>query len=124
MKTDLATSIGVAIVGVIIAFFVCNLLVGDPDPISFKTIDYSVTADLASPDIEVFNYRALNPTVEVYVGECNEYDANGNCIDGSVIDDNTIIEEDTTYIDENSTSDEGNIEPTDTEQPTPGGGTP
>jgi|GEM_PF-743739 len=115
MKTDLATSIGVAIVGALVAFFVCNLFVGEIEDVSFQTIDLSVSADLAEPNIEVFNYKALNPTVEVYVGQCSEFDGYGNCLDGTIIEDNFEIEEDSSNdeslpSDEASSSDETIVE--------------
>lgn len=79
MKTDLATSIGVAILGVLIAYFVCNFFIGPIESVSFKTIEQDVDATLAEPNVNVFNYKALNPTVEVYVGNCGERDENGEC---------------------------------------------
>lgn len=88
MKSDLATSIGVAIIGVVAAYFVCNIFIGDIEPVKVKTVDASVSATLANPDPEVFNYRALNPTVEVYVGECTEYNESGECLDGTIIENN------------------------------------
>ena len=91
MKTDLITSIGVAIAGFLIAFFVTNLLVPDLGEFQVKTLDDSANtsangynyADLDQPDPEVFNYEALNPTVEVYVGNCAETDENGECVEDS-----------------------------------------
>ena len=81
MKTDLVTSIGAAILGSIIAFVAVNMLLPEIEPVSFKKIDDpSMSYDLTEPDEEVFNARALNPTVEVYVGDCTEYDIYGNCI--------------------------------------------
>lgn len=103
MKTDLASSIGVAIVGIIIAYFLTNLLVVDPikqanTDVTVKSVDSSIGTELAEPDPEVFNYKALNPTVEVYVGNCEEYDsATGECIDANAsIIEESIIEESTT----------------------------
>lgn len=83
MKNDLVTSIVVAIVGILIAYFVCNLFAGDIPEFSFSTIDSSVSADLVDPDPEVFNYKAINPTVEVYVGNCEGSDNYEECINGS-----------------------------------------
>ena len=88
MKLDMFTAIGVAIGGVLIAFFITNLLFKEPEPYSVPIIDTSASstadnfdyANLSEPDNEVFNYDALNPTVEVYVGECDEYDSDGNCV--------------------------------------------
>lgn len=84
MKTDLASSIGIGIAGVLIAYFVCNLFVGPIDDVTIKTVDSSFSTDIAEPNPEIFNYRAINPTVEVYVGDdddCVEFDDNGECID-------------------------------------------
>lgn len=76
MKNDLVSAIGIAVLGVLIAFFACKLIVGPIEDFSFKKINTSVSADLVNPDPEVFNYKAIDPTVEVYVnGDC----PNGDC---------------------------------------------
>ena len=84
MKTDLATSIVVAVVGVIAAYFVCNLFIGPLESFSFSTLDptSNVSAEVEQPNPEIFNYRALNSTVEVYVGDCQEF-VDGECVDGT-----------------------------------------
>ncbi|MBQ3353399.1 hypothetical protein IJG89_03630 [Candidatus Saccharibacteria bacterium] len=84
MKTDLFSSIGIAIAGVLIAYFVCNLFVGEIEDFSFKTVKSTVSADVSTPNPEVFNYKALNPTVEVYVGDCTEFNSYGECIDDKI----------------------------------------
>ena len=81
MKTDLVSSIGVAIMGVIIAYFVCNLLIPPIEDFTVKTIDSSTNANIIDPNPEVFNYKAINPTVEVYVGDCTELNDQGECIE-------------------------------------------
>lgn len=81
MKADLTTSILAAIFGFVIAFVVCNFLVPGISDFSFKTLGTSIDASLAEPDANVFNYRAINPTVEVYVGDCAEYNEQGECIE-------------------------------------------
>ncbi len=81
MKSDLATSIAIAIVGVLIAYFTCNLLTGEIPGFSFSAIDSSTSsdfADLAEPNPEIFNYKAINPTVEVYVGNGSSDTNQGN----------------------------------------------
>jgi hypothetical protein len=83
MKNDLATAIVVAILGVVIAYFGCNMFTGEIEPVSVKTVDSSFSTEIPEPDPELFNYKAINPTVEVYVGEggdCRVYDSNGECI--------------------------------------------
>lgn len=86
MKSDLFTSIAVFAVGTVIAFITCNMILPGIEDFEIKTIDIDSDTSLAEPDAEVFNYRAINPTVEVYVGEgCETYDENGNCIDNGVL---------------------------------------
>ena len=82
MKVDLTSAIVAAIAGIVIAYFVTsNFLIKTPNPVTVKTLNGSIGTDLSDPDPEIFNYRALNPTVEVYV-DCSNYDANGSCLDG------------------------------------------
>ena len=61
-----------------LTFIASSFLLGDPDAryLKHKTI-CKITADLTSPDPEVFNVDAINPTVEVYVGSCEDVDRNG-----------------------------------------------
>lgn len=90
MKADLATTIVAATVGILVSYFVADFLIGDIEGFPLKTVDSSISADITEPNIEIFNFKALNPTVEVYVGDCEQYDENGECID-----DNSILEEGT-----------------------------
>ncbi len=77
-RSDIFTVTFVASVGVFLTFIACSFLLGDPDTryLKHKTIG-KITADLTSPDPEVFNVDAINPTVEVYVGSCEDVDRNG-----------------------------------------------
>lgn len=74
MKTDLASSIGIAIVGVLIAYFVCNIFISSIEDYTFSVVTTGVSAEPSNPDPEIFNYEALNPTVEVYVGDSTDND--------------------------------------------------
>ena len=116
MKFDLYTSIGVAVLGVLIAFFATNFFIQPLEDYKFTAIDDASNSDsakdynyanLEEPSNEVFNYDALNPTVEVYVGKCENYDENGDCID-SQIEGAGEEEEETT--DDNSDSETGDQE--------------
>ena len=81
MKSDLATAVIAAIIGVVGSYFVCNFFVGEPELIDVRTIDNtSVTSTVMEPNPELFNVDAQNPTVEVYIGECSEYDEDGECL--------------------------------------------
>ena len=77
-RSDIFTVTFVASVGILLTFIVSSFLLGDPDVkyLKHKTIG-KITADLTSPDPEVFNVDAINPTVEVYVGSCEDVDRNG-----------------------------------------------
>lgn len=85
MKNDLATAIVAAITGVLVAYFVSNMVISNfaKSTYSVKNVDSSVSTDLADPDKEVFNYKSLNPTVEVYVGNCTNVNMYGECADES-----------------------------------------
>lgn len=97
LKTDLATSIIAAVIGVVISYVICNLLLPPLENVTFNTLSSSNNYTLVEPNDDVFNFRALNPTVEVYVGDCSEYDENGECKDNitSVSEDETTTEDET-----------------------------
>ena len=77
-RSDIFTITFVASVGILLTFIASSFLLGDPDAryLKHKTIG-KITADLTNPDPEVFNVDAINPTVEVYVGSCEDVDRNG-----------------------------------------------
>ncbi len=81
MKTDLLSSSIIAIIGAVIAFFVCQTIFGEIEDVSFKVVGGNVSATVAEPNPEIFNYKALNPTVEVYVGDCTQLSDSGECLD-------------------------------------------
>jgi len=111
MKTDLVTSITAAVLGAVIAFFVCNLFLPARENVSIKTLENADSNyTLSDPNVDVFNFRALNPTVEVYVGDCTEYDENGKCKEDNpeeeIDDDIIIIDDDTEEESEEEESEE------------------
>lgn len=60
----------IASVSVLIAYFVANALpiFKDVDkPVTVKTAD-KITSEIKAPDTTVFNKDAINPTVEVIIG--------------------------------------------------------
>ena len=78
-QSDIFTLILVAGIGTLASFFVCSALLGDPDEASteFTRLSQVISADLTEPDPEIFNSTAINPTIEVYVGDCEDIDQNG-----------------------------------------------
>ena len=108
MKTELVSAISAAIAGVLISYFLCGVIFVKPiEDVTIKVIDSEVITTLTDPDPEVFNYKALNPTVEVFVGNCAEYDNYGECAE--------VITEETTTIEETTPSES----PVPAESPTP-----
>lgn len=75
---DIVAVVFVSIVGAVAAFFAVNSFLGDLNEksVTFNT-PMEVTTDLAEPDPEIFNLEAINPTVEVYVGNCKDDDHDG-----------------------------------------------
>ena len=78
-QSDIISLVLIASVGTLAAFFVCQAIMGDPNEASvkFKSLSSVITSKLVDPDPEVFNSTAINPTVEVYVGGCEDVDQNG-----------------------------------------------
>lgn len=82
MKNELATAILAAVAGFVIAFFVTNLFFGEIEDFTLTTIEGTLSTDIVDPNVEVFNSNALNPTVEVYVGDdCQNVSESGECLD-------------------------------------------
>ena len=97
MKKDLATAIGTALISAVVAYFLSNLLIVPMvvpiEEQKIKQIDSNFSLDIATPSSEVFNYRSLNPTVEVYVGDCKELNEYGECIDEETLQSlNDVVE--------------------------------
>ncbi len=78
-QTDVFSIIFVAGVGILASFFACRAIMGDPSDATteFKELNSVISSDLVQPSAEIFNSQAINPTVEVYVGDCEDIDKNG-----------------------------------------------
>ena len=87
MKQDLTTSVFAAIIGALVAYFVCNMFLPELQDVTFSTIGETEVFNLAEPDTEVFNFRSVNPTVEVIVGSCTDLGENGVCNDNVFVTD-------------------------------------
>ena len=77
-QSDIFTIVIIALVGTLAAFFGVSSFLGDPDKATAEIVTVQdVSASLTEPDSELFNSYAINPTVEVYVGNCEDVDHNG-----------------------------------------------
>lgn len=81
IKKELSMAIMVAILGIMLSFAMCNIFLGPIEDVKIKTLESSTSASLVEPDENIFNFNALNPTVEVYVGNCENRDNLGRCLD-------------------------------------------
>ena len=81
MKTSDYVTVGfIAVFVTVIAYFLVNSLLGDPSEASvrFEYLDSAeAVSSYAEPDKEVFNAAAINPTVEVYIGSCEDQNLDG-----------------------------------------------
>ncbi len=85
-QSDIFTVVAVAIVGIVVSALLLNMILGNPDEksVSFKVVEV-IEPSLDNPDPEVFNPEAINPTVEVYVGDCVDQDQNGELDEAELI---------------------------------------
>lgn len=74
-KSDIVTITFVAILCMVVSFFVVRAIVGDPDQktITFQDVEV-IKRDVADPSDDTFNSQALDPTVEVFVGDPSKND--------------------------------------------------
>ena len=68
-KSDIAMIILIASVSILIAYFAAKAIIGDvgSQTVKVKTTD-KITTKINDPDPTVFNKDAINPTVEVIIG--------------------------------------------------------
>ena len=120
MKTsDYISIFTIAIAGTILAYFLMNYFLGDPveKTVSFEYLE-AVSGDLVTPDSEVFNAGAINPTVEVFVGSCEDINHDG------VIDEGEKVEcGEARGVDTGETTSEDEESVADMEEETMNGGT-
>ena len=69
-KSDIAMIILIASVSVLIAYFVAKAIIGDvgSQSVKVKTTD-KITTEVKEPDSSIFNSEAINPTVDVIIGD-------------------------------------------------------
>lgn len=69
-KSDIAALILIASLSVLFAYFIANAVLGSPKPESVKVKSIEkISSDVTEPDSSVFNEDAINPTVEVIIGD-------------------------------------------------------
>jgi len=68
-NSDIAVIILIASISVLVAYFVADAVIGKPshETVMVKTIA-PISANVETPDPSIFNKDAINPTVEVDIG--------------------------------------------------------
>lgn len=69
-RSDVAAIIVISSVSILGAYFVGDAVIGKPsnESAKVKTVE-PITADVTKPDSSIFNKDAINPTVEVVIGD-------------------------------------------------------
>ena len=68
-KTDIAAVILIASLSVLIAYFAARAIIGDPNNEVVEVYTTTeVSGTLQEPNAEIFNSRAINPTVDIIIG--------------------------------------------------------
>ncbi len=77
-QSDIMTAVMIATIGTVAAFALVNTVLGNPDDlvVEYKSVS-SISSVLTDPDPEVFNYSSINPTVEIWIGNCKDIDRDG-----------------------------------------------
>ncbi len=112
MKSSDYITVGfIAVFATVVGYFIVNSILGDPKDavVRLGYID-EVSDVLVNPDPEIFNAAAINPTVEVYIGDCRDLDGNGMLDDkereqcGDEVDSSNNLKNDAEaeYIEENN----------------------
>lgn len=72
-KTDIAMIILIAVVSVLVAFFVTNAIFGgeQSEEVKVKSIE-RIESAVTPPDQNIFNSEAINPAVEVQITPANQ----------------------------------------------------
>ena len=72
-KTDIIVCFALAILSAILSVVVTRSIFGEPEKAvaSIEQVD-AIPSEVASPDPLIFNDKAIDPTVEVCIGELNQ----------------------------------------------------
>lgn len=78
-KSDIALLILVVSVSVVISYFVGQAVLGGAvaKPVEVETAE-PISADIVEPSSDIFNSNAINPTVQIKIGETTNQQPFGN----------------------------------------------
>lgn len=69
-NSDIASLIVIASISMLVAYFIADAVIGKPssESVKVKTIT-PISSEISEPDEKIFNKDAINPTVEVVIGD-------------------------------------------------------
>ncbi len=69
-KTDIAALVLIASLSLLFAYLAASAVLGNakPENVTIKTVE-EISSSVKQPDSTVFNADAINPTVEVIIGD-------------------------------------------------------
>jgi hypothetical protein len=68
-RSEIAAIIAIAVTSMAVAYFVANAFIGKPSSTTVKVRTITqISSEVEQPDSKVFNKDAINPTVEVVIG--------------------------------------------------------
>ena len=68
-RSEIAGIVAIASFSIVIAYVVANAVIGRPSSTSVTVHTATpISADIEQPDEKIFNKDAINPTVEVVIG--------------------------------------------------------
>jgi len=78
-KSDIAMIILIASISMLVSYFVAKAIVGDTkdEAVKVKTAE-PISTNIDEPDSSIFNSNAINPTVEVIIGNGSTQTQNGS----------------------------------------------
>jgi len=78
-KSDIAMIILIASISILVSYFVAKAVLGDVQnqSVKVKTAD-PISTHITQPDSTVFNSNAINPTVQVIIGNGQSQTSNQN----------------------------------------------
>ncbi|HET6622848.1 MAG TPA: hypothetical protein VFG56_02855 [Candidatus Saccharimonadales bacterium] len=78
-KTDIAILILIVGVSLLVAFLLGKALFGGrvADPVQVETAE-AISAEVTQPDKSIFNEHAINPSVEIQIGQSSNEQPFGN----------------------------------------------
>ncbi len=69
-RSEIAAIVAIALFSIVIAYLVASAVVGKPSSQSVKVrTTVPISADIDEPSSTIFNKDAINPTVEVVIGD-------------------------------------------------------